>query len=256
MTVIAKIDNVGHKLIRFGKHTIDIYAILANFSTISNLLLGLYAFLAILFSDTFYTDHYIIARGIVLGASFDAIDGKLARRSHTKPRLGAQFDTAADLFTFCLAPGAMVLSIFYPISPFIGYLLGLMVMFFASFRLSRFMIDPTTARAGYFKGMPSPVAALFVTGVFVIDQLNLPLAAFGLMFISAEMITSYPFTAMKQVKTWFQKINFIFTVSIMLLFTYAPDTWMQTLGYLWIIQVLYFGILGPTHAYRTLEVVD
>ncbi len=253
---IAKIDSFGHKTINIGKYTIDNYAILANFSTVSNLILGLYAFIAVLFPDLLYTDHYIVARFIVLGASFDAIDGKLARRSNTAPRLGAQFDTAADLFTFGLSPTAIILTMFYPTSAVIAYLFALVYLFFASFRLSRFMIDPTTKSTGYFRGMPSPPAAIFIAGWYVIADPNLVIAAVLILFVAGTMITNYPFTAMKSVKTKFQKINFIFTVSIMLLFTYAPDTWMQSIGYIWIAQVTYFAIGGPFHAYLTLDVED
>ncbi|MCY3414078.1 MAG: CDP-alcohol phosphatidyltransferase family protein [Candidatus Heimdallarchaeota archaeon] len=253
MTLISSIDNIGHKMISIGKFQFDLYAILANFSTISNFLLGLYAFIAVLFPEYVFNGHYLPIRAVVLGASFDAIDGKLARRSNTRPKLGAQFDTSADLVTFGFAPAAMILSMFYAVSQVGGLLLAGIYLFCASFRLSRFMIDPTTYRGGYFRGMASPPAAIFVAGWFALSNPNLILAAISLMFVAGLMITSFPFTAMKLVKTWFQKINFVFTISIMLLFTYAPDTWMENLGLIWIANVSYYGIFGPYHANQTLN---
>ena len=256
MSMIKKFDIFGHKMVKIGKYSADIYAVLANFSTISNLFLGLYIFTVILFPETFYTDYYLIARFMVLGASFDAIDGKLARRSNTKPRLGAQFDTMADLMTFALAPAAMILVMFYRVHPLVAYVFAGVYLFCASFRLSRFMIEPTTSKVKYFRGMPSPPAAIFIAGWFVQSNPNLLLASLNIMFIAVLMITSFPFTAMKVVKTLFQKLNFIFTVAIMLLFTYAPNSWMEFIGKLWIFNVTYFGILGPYHAYRTLSVKE
>lgn len=255
MSILLKVDRFGHKMIRVGNHQADVYALLANFSSISNLILGVYILAAILFKDPDY-DIFLLARLMVLGASFDAVDGKLARRSNTKPRLGAQFDTAADLVTFALAPAAMILFMFYSVNPIVALIFAGIYLFCASFRLSRFMMEPTTVKVKYFRGMPSPPAAVFIAGWFVQSEPNLVWASISIMFISALMVTSFPFTAMKVVKTLFQKINFIFTVSIMILFTYAPNSWMEFIGKLWIFDVTYFGILGPYHAYKTLKVND
>ena len=170
MSILLKVDRFGHKMIRVGNHQADVYALLANFSSISNLMLGVYILIAILFEEY---DKFWLARLMVLGASFDSIDGKLARRSNTKPRLGAQFDTAADLVTFALAPAAMILFMFYSVNPIVASIFAGIYLFCASFRLSRFMIEPTTAKVKYFRGMPSPPAAIFIAGWFVQSEPNL-----------------------------------------------------------------------------------
>ena len=168
MSSIQKIDKIMHRKLYFRGHKADIYAILANFSTISNLLLGLAVIITILiFGSTIPVNRSLMARLIVLAASFDAVDGKFARRSNTRPKLGAQFDTAADLVSFGFAPSAMIIYMFYIFDPFTALAFAGIYLFTASFRLSRFMIDQTTSKFGYFKGMPSPVSAIFVAGWFV-----------------------------------------------------------------------------------------
>jgi CDP-diacylglycerol--serine O-phosphatidyltransferase len=252
MTLMQKIDKIMHKELYFRGHKADIYAILANFSTISNLLLGFVVLITILSVKHTPVDKLLMARLIVLAGSFDAIDGKFARRSNTRPKLGAQFDTAADLVSFGFAPSAMILYMFYVFDSFTALLFAGIYLFTASFRLSRFMIDPTTSKLGYFKGMPSPVSALFIAGWFVQPNIYLPLAGFLIVLISSTMISSLPYTALRVVKTKFQIFYAIFTVSIMLLFTYAPNSWMVTLGIIWIAYVTYFATIGPFHAYSTL----
>ena len=177
---------------------------------------------------------------------------QLARRSNTKPKLGAQFDTAADLFTFGFAPAAMILSILYFFNPYLAAIVSGVYLFSASFRLSRFMIDQTTSRMGYFKGMPSPPAALFIAGWFLLPEVNPAIASLYFVFIAGIMISSLPYTAMRIVNTLFLKIFFGFTIVMMLAFTYAPDSWMISIGYFWIGYGLFYGLFGPKHAIRTL----
>lgn len=252
MSSIQKIDKIMHKEFHFRGHKADLYAILANFSTISNLLLGFVVLITILSVKQSPVDKILMARLIVLAASFDAVDGKLARRSNTRPKLGAQFDTAADLISFGFAPSAMILYMFYIFDSFTALAFAGIYLFTASFRLSRFMIDQTTSKFGYFKGMPSPVSAIFVAGWFVQPNINLPLAGFLIVLISSTMISSLPYTGMRVIKTKFQILYAIFTISIMLLFTYAPNAWMVNIGIIWIVYVTYFTTIGPFHAYSTL----
>ena len=69
------IDRIMHKQVSLGSHSADGYALLANFSTISNLLIGLTIALTIIFGTLIPFipyDKYILVRLLVLGASFDA----------------------------------------------------------------------------------------------------------------------------------------------------------------------------------------
>lgn len=257
MVNFNQIDLILKKKHKLFHQEFDIYAFLANFSTLSNVFLGLFVSISIFLGYPMRDSPYLAIRAIVLAASFDAVDGKLARRSTTKPRFGAQFDTFADLVSFGFAPATMLLDvIFFENQSYNTLILGFLVsgiyLFSASFRLSRFIVESNTTKSGYFQGMPSPPAAIFICGWFIQPTPNLILLVPSVVFISSLMITSLPYTAMRSIKTIPQKIYTVFTISIMLLFTYSPNSWMIFLGKIWIIYIVYFGLLGPIHANRTI----
>ncbi|MHA2278367.1 MAG: CDP-alcohol phosphatidyltransferase family protein [Candidatus Kariarchaeaceae archaeon] len=248
MDVRRILNPIGHKTFSVGKYRLDIYALLANFSTMSNLVIGALISLFILIDDPL--PRALSLRLIIWGAMFDAIDGRLARESQTKPRLGAQFDTAADLSTFAFAPAFMIIHMFYSKSVFLAFLLAAIYLFSASFRLSRFMLEPTY---GYFKGMPSPVSATFIATWYIIDSPDYVFAAGTIAVISVVMVTSLPYTGMKQVTTRAQLFYFVFTVVFMLLFMFGLVRWYQDLATVWIVYIIYFTSLGPLHGYHSIR---
>ncbi|OLS19062.1 MAG: Archaetidylserine synthase [Candidatus Heimdallarchaeota archaeon LC_2] len=233
----------GHKKLHLMGFEADFFALLANFSTLMNFSLGIIVTVAIVIGSPL--DKILAMRFIMLGASFDAIDGRLARKSNTKPRLGAEFDTLADQATFGLAPSMLILDRFYDLNPSFAFLLAGLYLFAAWFRLSRFMLTPTY---GFFNGMPSPVAATYVAAWYVLPDVDLVLFATNMALISAVMVVNLPYTAMKTVTTLFQKANFVFTITMMVLLTYSPNSWMKTLSIIWISNIFYFTIFGPYHA--------
>ncbi|MHA2250576.1 MAG: CDP-alcohol phosphatidyltransferase family protein [Candidatus Kariarchaeaceae archaeon] len=239
------LDFIGRRRIQIGKYEADMYAILANFSTLANLLLGFLISFFIIIANPL--NRILAMRFLMLGASFDAIDGRLARLSNTKPRLGAQFDTAADLVSFGFAPGFMIIDMYYNEDLYFAFLLAGLYLFSASFRLSRFMLEPTF---GYFKGMPSPVAALFVAALYLLEDPDLVFVAGSIALISVVMIVSLPYTGMKEVRSKFQLFYFVFTIVLMLLLMFSPNKWFETLAIIWIAYLYYFTILGPLHGYH------
>lgn len=249
MRVIDKIDIVGRKKLNLGFIQADIYAILANFSTLSNFLLGTLISIRIILGDPL-TPIWTM-RCLMLGASFDAVDGRLARRSSTQPKLGAQFDTAADLVTFGIAPSLMIYHSFGTVNDILALILSAMYLFGAAFRLSRFMLEHAH---GFFSGMPSPVAASYIGAWYLqADASTIPLYAAAIAMISTVMIVSLPYTGMKVVEDLVDKFYVVFTVSMMLLLTYSPDDWMKFLGKIWIVYVTYFTIVGPMHVKNQLR---
>jgi len=250
MSSSSKITKFGHKVVGVGPLKADLFAVAANFSTLMNLILGLIISLAILSYNPL--DRILAMRFLMLGASFDAIDGRLARKSNTKPKLGAQFDTIADQVTFGIAPALMILDMLFKFNELLAFMLAGMYLFGASFRLSRFMLEPTY---GFFNGMPSPVAATFIAAWYIQRSPDVSLLALAIALIASVMIVSLPFTALKIVKTLFQKINFAFTIIMMLLLTYAPSQWMEFLGKIWILHISYFTLVGSYHARTTMSEV-
>lgn len=156
---------------------------LANFFTASNLISGI---MAILLAVSGRLD--LAPYALLCGALFDFLDGFAARIFKTSGDLGKQLDSLADMVTFGVAPGIimMVLLSAEPIE-YLGDLgainykkefsdwfesianleadaryfpfISILIPFFSMFRLAKFNID--NRQTDSFIGMPTPANTLF-----------------------------------------------------------------------------------------------
>lgn len=153
----------------------------ANFFTASNLISGIMAILFV------FSGHLNLAPyAIFAGLFFDFLDGFMARLFRTQGELGKQLDSLADMVTFGVAPGILMMEVLafvliesdlnyvvgesYLIEWFNEYLslssfgswfpfAGLLIPFFSLFRLANFNID--TRQSESFIGLPTPSNTLF-----------------------------------------------------------------------------------------------
>lgn len=223
--------------------TVDGYLVLANISTFANFLCGVIITFALLL-DTGLDTHWMV-RILVFGASWDAIDGKFARRSQFENKFGKQLDTYADLVTFAIAPTLMIIDLLQAYSIIVALLSASMYLFAASFRLSRFMLGESSQA---FNGMPSPVAAIFVAAFYMIDTIDSWMTAMSFVMIALVMMSNLEYTAMKTLTNTFDRIHFYFGIILMLLLTYSPVSWLDEISWTFIIYIYYFVIFGPAHA--------
>lgn len=164
----------------------------ANLFTASNLISGV---LAIVFALMGRLD--LAPFVIFLGALFDFLDGVVARIFKTTDDLGRQLDSLADMVTFGVAPG-VVMMVLLTVDPsqldklasisevssqakewfnglFLGNLnlipfAGLIIPFFSLFRLAKFNID--TRQSESFIGVPTPANTLaFMTFPLVMTDI-------------------------------------------------------------------------------------
>jgi len=103
-------------------------------------------------------DYLYIASWLVVGAAVaDFFDGMAARLLDVKSPIGKELDSLADMVSFGVVPGMMLVRLIHdPIFCWIG----LAVPVFAALRLAKFNIDDT--QSTYFIGLPSPANALFI----------------------------------------------------------------------------------------------
>lgn len=149
-----------------------------NLLTACNMLCGI---LSILLSLSGRID--LAPYPLFLGAVLDFLDGFVARLLKQQGELGKQLDSLADMVTFGLAPGIMMMVILilftgtgYPSNinhafhswfddVFMGRqpnflpFLALLIPFFSMFRLAKFNID--TRQSDRFIGLPTPANTLF-----------------------------------------------------------------------------------------------
>jgi CDP-diacylglycerol--glycerol-3-phosphate 3-phosphatidyltransferase len=138
-------------------------AILPNLLTLMNALMGISAiFLA-------HNGRYHLSMVLlVFAAIFDKLDGAAARKlglteDHVPGRItpGMVFDDIADLISFCIAPAAIAGAYLWHS----GYAFWLsLYAILGLVRLIYFTFDKNPI-PGFFKGLPSPAAALFVGGI-------------------------------------------------------------------------------------------
>jgi len=148
---------------------------LPNLFTAANLLSGCFAIIL-----AFAGRIDLAPFAIFAGALFDFFDGFLARKLKISGELGKQMDSLADMVTFGVAPGVIMLIMiiepsmqifsgrhidiwmrslldfewksFYP-------LIALLIPFFSVFRLAKFNLD--TRQTESFIGLPTPANTLF-----------------------------------------------------------------------------------------------
>lgn len=165
---------------------------LPNLFTAGNLLSGILS-IVMAFSGQLELSCYFI----FFAALLDFFDGFLARKMKISSELGKQLDSLADMVTFGVAPGILVLillviqteggiqyaegisfsgQVFLKIQQFLSSLAfdlanfpmerwivfaGLIIPFFSLFRLAKFNID--TRQSDSFIGLPTPANTLFFT---------------------------------------------------------------------------------------------
>jgi CDP-diacylglycerol--serine O-phosphatidyltransferase len=152
---------------------------------------------------------------IVAAAVVDFFDGFVARALHASSELGKQLDSLADVVSFGVAPGMIVLQFLRlsysqeagGLDTSIGWLLpALLIPCAGAYRLGRFNID--TSQQHGFKGVPIPAAGIFIASfplffwyasdLWIINLLENKFFWYGIIvLISYLMISTLPMLAMK-----------------------------------------------------------
>ncbi len=220
-----------------------ILSFLPNSLTVMNAMMGL---LAVFFA---HQDKIKEAFLIMIGAAiFDKLDGAMARKlgladpmpaGNGKPHItfGGIMDDIADTVSFCIAPAwiyYMCLSDNLKCAPMI-LPVGVIACIYTALGISRliyFTLDKHPI-PGYFKGMPTPAAALFVTSPLIIYMQAVArgseLACFWFYFCSGAMIAASILMNLYPAKyihvgrfmdrhRWFGRID----IPLVLLFSFTP----------------------------------
>ena len=185
---------------------------------------------------------------MITAAIFDFFDGFVARLLKVSSPIGAQLDSLADMVTFGVVPGAMLLYYLRDglaieivgIRSFLNnpiLLIPILVPVFSALRLAKFNVD--TRQSDSFRGLPTPASALWVISIpliiefmpfhmgwqpenVIVDTWFVVSSAIGL---SVLMVSDIPLLAMK-FKSFGWKGNefrFIFLIiSVVLLIILRP----------------------------------
>jgi CDP-diacylglycerol--serine O-phosphatidyltransferase len=240
-------------------------SIFNKFTLLAFLFTGLNAFCGIIgiIISLYYSSEfpYLPLQLLILGAIFDYLDGRMAKKAPITSSLGAYSDSIGDVLTFAILPGIMLLN-----APLLGNelvesgkILALIVAGFYSIcgwaRLIRFATRPT---AVYFDGLPSPAAALLVgssavlatfpemTWLFWTNGLFLSIIAF---ITGVLMILTIKFPTPKRGKTP-DMVAIGIAGLVVITFVLFPN--YITASAILFIALLY-TILGPLYLVKTAE---
>jgi len=238
-----------------------------NTLTVMNAMMGL---LAVFFA---YQDRIREAYLFLIGAAiFDKLDGALARklglteplpeqdRSH-QISFGSILDDLADGVSFCIVPAwIFYLSLGNVSDPVIQQLpVGLAAALYALMGIARlvyFTLDRTPI-PGFFKGMPSPAAALLAAAPLIMFSHAVQEASewarywgifcFGVIIFSGIMMNLYPLRYLHLGRfidrhSWFGRLNML----LLVIFIFTPY-----LGYAALIYMFLY-VLSPLVTWRIL----
>lgn len=115
-----------------------------------------------------YAAYAILAAGIC-----DALDGSVARLTHTQSSFGVQLDSLCDLVSFGVAPAVLVYNFGLHHLTRLGFCVSFIYMACGALRLARFNVQSSLGKTnGNFTGIPIPMAAAPVA-VFIMAQAEL-----------------------------------------------------------------------------------
>lgn len=152
---------------------------------------------------SFRGDSFLAASVLILGAIFDAVDGRVARMTGTQSSFGEQFDSMSDVVSFGVAPAFLIYQHSLVNLGRLGAVCAFIYLLCGALRLARFNANIDSVSSDYFQGLPIPSAAMALIGyvylasvVPFLEDLHFVALIYSL-FYSILMILNVPFPSFK-----------------------------------------------------------
>ena len=158
--------------------------ILPSLFTTANLFAGFYAIVQAINGNFEYAPV-----AILIAMVLDALDGRVARLTHTQSDFGAEYDSLVDMVSFGMAPALIMYQWALSGLGKLGWLAAFIFAAGAGLRLARFNTKLGTPDKRYFQGLPSPAAAGLVVGfVWVLYSYGVPGRDLSLLAMAITII--------------------------------------------------------------------
>ena len=174
--------------------------LLPSLLTTGNLFCG---FLAIVLSAQARFVEAAVA--VFVGMILDILDGKVARLTRTTTQFGVEFDSLADVVSFCVAPAFMLYSLALSHAGRVAWLGAFLFVICGALRLARFNVYAGVTDKRYFVGLPIPAAAGVVASVVLLlgtddipRWLGAAIAA-GTYLVAILMVTTFRYYSFKEI---------------------------------------------------------
>ena len=112
---------------------------------------------------------YIAAAWLIIVAGiFDALDGLMARLTHSSSELGVELDSLSDLISFGAAPAFLIYNTYFTHifqHDAFAIIFSSFLLIAGGFRLARFNVQLVGFDKSYFKGLPIPSSAITISAM-------------------------------------------------------------------------------------------
>ncbi len=133
----------------------DFRGVFPGIFTMGNLVCGFIAIISVSQNEILIGSHFIL-----LAAFLDILDGKVARLAGVTSNFGVELDSLADFTSFGIAPAFLVHSIKLQGMGQWGWIIGVVYIMAASYRLARYNLLAQSDEKQNFLGLPVPAAGL------------------------------------------------------------------------------------------------
>jgi CDP-diacylglycerol--serine O-phosphatidyltransferase len=142
---------------------------------------------------------------LLIAATVDALDGRVARLMGTESEFGREYDSLADVVTFGAAPA--LLAYFWGLEDLgrASWLPSLFFLVCCATRLARFNVQAKVVDSKSFVGLPTPAAAggvgsiLFFAPTPWVKPWTLPLLTVALIGLGLLMVSTFRYPSFKKV---------------------------------------------------------
>jgi CDP-diacylglycerol---serine O-phosphatidyltransferase len=168
--------------------------------TIANLFCGFYALL--LTVDHRYTE---AALAIFVAMVMDMLDGRVARLMKATSQFGVEFDSLADVVSFCVAPAFILYSFALAELPRAAWFGAALFVICGALRLARFNVQTGSVDKRFFRGLPTPAAAgVAVSTVIALQRVELTrwlltVIAVGTYVVALLMVSTFRYWSFKEI---------------------------------------------------------
>lgn len=142
--------------------------VLPSAFTLGNLFFGIWAIISASQGNFRWAAWYVMFAGIL-----DMLDGRVARRTKTGTKFGAELDSLVDAISFGVAPAMIMYFLEFRYAGKFAWVLCFAYIVAVVLRLARYNVQAasgTAAPAGWFNGLPSPSAGMTIAVWYPFSQ--------------------------------------------------------------------------------------
>ncbi|MFH1569811.1 MAG: CDP-diacylglycerol--serine O-phosphatidyltransferase [Gemmatimonadota bacterium] len=223
-------------------------ALLPHVFTLGNLFCG-FAALRYVMEGRYVSAAWLL----VLGATFDTMDGRIARFMGQSSRFGIELDSLADVCTFGVVPAAMIYHALF--NSGWGAALAFVFLLCGSLRLARYnVLSQEGAKGDLFLGLPIPAAAVALSQYVVYTERAWEteyagtLGVFLILFLSFLMVSRIEYDPVPSFRAGtlrdrLKQLYFLTTLGLIIYPTTSKDFFFP-LVVLYLLSGIYRWVVG------------